>query len=267
MDASHDREPVRRGVPEPEKLRVTFQSVIDDPNNPGKTLPGNPAVYVFKQGVDWYDPISIVKINSWRSQLYRRIVGPKEETRYRWTQKEEHFLVSLVQEHLESPEVDGRYGLIDWEFIASQFNAKWKHHVFAKGEPLASVRITISGTEEVETKSMTMLRPTICRERTPSALQNQLSHFTSPVARQLVKNAKAVDEALRLRGESSGQQSALFGDNGNRIKRKRVGSQYDQPGESFFENARRREAGDGTIDPRLFFLSPGHSVESDLSFD
>jgi hypothetical protein len=160
------------GVPDLSKVSITLQTERPDPYNPGTYLPSDPVVFKYAQPIDWNDKISISKLNAWRYQVFKRTWGQKRESRPPWTINEQNKLLSLIDSHLKSSSVGGRYSRIQWQEIEHEFNSVFQNHTHMKGEMTAETSYSQRGRENTaKSKMLVTDRPHL--HRSVGAIENQ----------------------------------------------------------------------------------------------
>jgi len=202
-DETYDRRSAKPGAAKPSMLRITINTVHEDPHNPGQMVPSNPATYVYLRKVDWANKESVAKLNQWRCQVFRRTLGPLRTSRPKWTILEHDKLIAIIENHLSGVGIDGRYSRIQWDIVADDFNRYFSGCVFPKAEPLAHVQ-GMQRKDKSGRSSLFMKSASPFVARSTSAIVHHLNNFTSSAARELVGEAKALDEDDRLRGYVDG---------------------------------------------------------------
>ena len=193
-----DRESAKVGVKDVSKLYIEFRTERDHPTITGETVPGEPAKYTYRQPVDWNSKESIQKLNNHRYQVFRRNVGGRRKSRGQWTITEQDKLLEIVQGHLRTVEVGGRYSQINWSEVERQFNRFFNGTKTNSGEMTAETRYRVKDKNDVNREAVAKSRPLnnsrIALTRSAMAIQSVLKQFTSEAVKKMIKDAKARDE-------------------------------------------------------------------------
>ncbi|KZF24009.1 hypothetical protein L228DRAFT_236983 [Xylona heveae TC161] len=105
-----DRGPAERGKPDPSKLSITITK-----GNKTKTQR-------YKHPVDWNDSASVVKLNRWRQQQFRRATGEIARAgAVPYTPEENQFLIDVTRQSLANKE-----RTINWRRVLNDFNARFE---------------------------------------------------------------------------------------------------------------------------------------------
>lgn len=144
-DGSTDKSKAVPGSVDLSKLRISYDTVIPAPNNPGKLLHHR----IIR---DWRDkhPVpsfatndTLKALNGWRDQILRRAFPPIREARAAWLQSEEDFVLQLLIVQFDS------YGQPKWNRLTNEFNEAQQGLQQGKDSILAS-QWTKSGALEVD---------------------------------------------------------------------------------------------------------------------
>jgi hypothetical protein len=95
------RDPAKVGEEDNSKLIIKLEVKRHDPKKPGRLIMGKPRVYKFKKAVDWNDTTSIKRLNQWREQVFRRLLGKVRETREYWLMCEKNRVINIVENFMK----------------------------------------------------------------------------------------------------------------------------------------------------------------------
>lgn len=162
------------GQPDPSLLVLTFN--CEKEVKPGVVIRGPAFSYKFEDilpDFDWSNKDHITHLNGWRQQIMVRQFGAMRATRYQYTVAEQNVIVRILSAHLKTPEVAGRYKLIDWKHVADKLNDEFRDHYFPDKEPVAQTHYPKANDGWVHSNARKTVPPHTYIEREPSGIANQ----------------------------------------------------------------------------------------------
>jgi hypothetical protein len=189
---------------------MTFKLEKDDPENPGRSIPAGIAIYTYHRAaeVDWTSKESVTRLNGWRQGNFIRQIGPKQKTRELWLESERDQLIQILEQHLSTRVVRGRWKGIDWLDIEGRYNAIMKGTMQNVGELTAKRMYSVGKKQKATSESRPIKKARIAPERSAAALRNQIEQFADDRARQLVRDAKNKDAEELAEGLEDDEQVA-----------------------------------------------------------
>ncbi len=163
----------------------------------------------------------ISQLNAWRARVFKRwgLSGQpaKNET---WMESERDKLLELVQNHLASPDIGGRWLLIDWGMMERDMWNHFEGTMHPVGEwtaPIEYENLLRRTSRCSEHKALTAPRP--ASHRAARALMVAMLHFKDERAKQLVQDARAADDrysqnqkAQKAHGKAGAKKAARVTD-------------------------------------------------------
>lgn len=197
-DHTFDRTPAKQGEEDPSKLKIVLNRDHKDKKT-GTRHRVEPATWVYFRKVAWKDKKSVLHLNQWRCQVFRRALGVQRGHRPKWTVAENDYLKNMIQGFLSQTGIDGRWGSLPWNAIARNFNHYFEDHVFPKGEPLAAVSDQVK-VDRFGNSLRYYKHDTLFTKRSPAAMMAHLQKSECPQTRVMIDHAKQLDEHDRLLG-------------------------------------------------------------------
>ena len=189
---------------------MTFKLEKDDPKNPGRSIRAGIATYTYHRAaaVDWKDKESVAKLNSWRQGNLIRQIGPKQKARELWLESERDLLIKILEQHLRTQVVRGRWKKIDWLDVEDRYNAVMKGTKQNTEELTAKRMYPVGKNQKAISESRPLKKARMAPERSGAALRNQVDQFADDRARQLVRDAKDKDAEDLVAGSENIEQVA-----------------------------------------------------------
>ncbi|KAF4624741.1 hypothetical protein G7Y89_g13428 [Cudoniella acicularis] len=132
-DGTLDRSATKINTPDDSKLTITIPVEEVDEKDPTKRTPCEAFEFEYKGLINWYDRASVKQLRTWRHHMFNRLLGSKREAGVPWLEVERDALFDILQVHLKTKAVGGRYSKIDWDFITERLNERFVNTPQKKG--------------------------------------------------------------------------------------------------------------------------------------